>query len=153
MTILVPFDGSKLSEAALVRATTLSDTFDETVLAVTVIPEGNAEYARKHGWLGPDEEYDEETVVARLHEQVTDVAPAADFRHELVSRYASTGTIAQKLRATAKDADVRLVVIGSDNAGSMVASIHSVGSTVAADSAFDVLIVRRSVHADGASGW
>mgnify|MGYP003836178145 CR=1 FL=1 len=38
MTILVPFDGSDLAEAALIRATQFGNLFDEDVLAVSVIP-------------------------------------------------------------------------------------------------------------------
>jgi nucleotide-binding universal stress UspA family protein len=157
VTIIVPFDGSDLSKSALVRATALGDAFGESVVAVTIVPKNDAEYARERDWLAPDEDWTEQTVVDRLREQVTDVAPAADVRHEFVDRYASTGTIATRLRKTAKDADASLVAIGSDNAGRMVSSIHSVGSTVAADDAFDVLIVRRPVPTDeppsASQGW
>ncbi|WP_128476655.1 universal stress protein [Halorussus pelagicus] len=157
MSILVPFDGSDLAVAALVRATTLGDAFDETVVAVTIIPERDAEYARDHDWLGPNEEFDMGEIVAQLHEQVADVAPEADFHHEVVGRYASAGRIAKKLRRTAKSADASLVAIGSDNAGHMVSSIHSVGSSVASDEAFDVLIVRSSLPPDASPtdspGW
>src|SRR6056297_3524151 len=98
MTIVVPFDGSELSEAALVRATALGETFEESVLALTIIPKGDKEYARERDWLGPDEEFDMQTVVGRLHERVTEVAPHANFRHETVGRYASSGSIATELR-------------------------------------------------------
>ncbi|WP_115863442.1 universal stress protein [Halorussus litoreus] len=156
MTILVPFDGSELSESALVRATALGDVFGEQVLALSVVPTGNATYARERDWLGPEEEYDDGRVVGQLHEQMTGVSPSADFRHEFVDRYASTGTIARRLREMAKEVGASLVVIGSDNAGSMVASIRSVGSTVAAADAFDVLIVRQSATVEESrakSGW
>jgi len=157
MGILVPFDGSDLSVAALVRATTLGDAFSESVVAVTIVPESDPEYAREHDWLGPDEEFDMGEIVARLHERVADVAPEADFRHEVVSRYASAGRIAKTLRGTAKTVDASLVVIGSDNAGRMVSSIHSVGSSVASDEAFDVLIVRSPLPPDASPtdspGW
>ena len=152
MAIVVPFDGSELSEAALVRATALGEAFGERVLALTIVPDGDAQYAREHDWLGPDDEFDLQTVVGRLHEQVADVAPEADFRHETVGRYASAGTVSSKVREAAKDADASLVAIGSDNAGHMVTSIHSVGTTVASDEAFDVLIVRRPVPTDATPG-
>lgn len=157
MTIVVPFDGSELSETALVRATALGEAFEERVLALTIVPKNDAEYARDHDWLGPDEEFEMQSVVGRLRERVADLAPRAEFRYETVGRYASAGTIATTLRRAAKTADASLVAIGSDNAGHMVASIHSVGSTVASDAAFDVLIVRRPLPADSlddtAAGW
>ncbi|NHN60273.1 MULTISPECIES: universal stress protein [Halorussus] len=148
MTIVVPFDGSELSAVALVRATDLGEAFGEGVLAVTVVPENNAEYARERDWLGPDGEFHAPTVVGRIRERVADLAPQADFRHETVGRYAPSGTIAAELRRLARAEDASLVVVGSDNAGHLVASIRSVGSSVAADEAFDVLIVRRAVPTD-----
>ena len=142
MTLVVPFDGSELAEAALVRATEFGTVFDETVLAVTVIPEGNAEYAREHGWIGPDEPFDMQAVVSTVHEGVTDVCPSADFRHEVVGRYAPSGSIANRLRDLAEEEDASMVFIGSDNAGGIVAAVSSVGATVATHEAYDVVIVR-----------
>ena len=49
MVLVVPFDGSALAEAALDRAAQFSETFDAELLAVTVIPNGNAAYARERG--------------------------------------------------------------------------------------------------------
>ena len=49
----------------------------------------------------------------------------------------------------ARDEDASVVFIGSDNAGSLVSSVSSVGSTVAADEAYDVFIVR---HEDPDAG-
>nr|WP_225307900.1 hypothetical protein [Haloarcula sp. CBA1129] len=84
MTLVVPFDGSELAEAALVRATEFGTVFEEDVLAVSVIRKGNAKYARERDWLKPNEEFDLETVVTSLHEQVMDLCPSSDFRHTVV---------------------------------------------------------------------
>jgi len=157
MSVLVPFDGSDLAVAALVRASKVADAFETNVVAIVIVPQDDAEYARDRGWLRPGEAFEMETVLGRLHEQVTDIAPAADFRHETVGRFASAGRIATQLRRAAKDADTSLVAIGSDNAGHMVSSIHSVGSSVASDEAFDVLIVRSPLPPDASPtdspGW
>lgn len=102
----------------------------------------NAEYARDRGWLGPGEEFDRETVVSRLHRQVTDRCPSADFRHEFVDRYAPLGAIAKRIRKLAKAQDASMVFLGSENAGHLVTSVSSVGGSIAADEAYDVVIVR-----------
>lgn len=99
---LVPFDGSELAEAALVRATQFGVVLEERVLAVSVIPKGNADYARERGWIGPGEPFDATAVVSGLHERVTELCPSADFRHEVVDRYAPAGTISQRLRRVAR---------------------------------------------------
>ncbi|HMB50475.1 MAG TPA: universal stress protein [Natronoarchaeum rubrum] len=142
MTLFVPFDGSELAKAALVRATEFGIVFDEDVLAVSVIPEGNADYARERGWIGADEAFDREAITARLHEQVTDLSPSADFGHEIVDRYAPAGTVANRLRDTARKEATSMAFIGSENAGHVVTTFGSVGGSVAADDAYDVVIVR-----------
>lgn len=143
MTLFVPFDGSELAEAALVRATEFGAVLEEDVLAVSVIPKGNTEYARKRGWIGPDEPFDRDVVVSKLHARVTELSPSADFRHHLVDRFAPPGTISQALRKTARNEDVSMAFVGSDRAGRVVSSLTSVGSSVSAGGTYDVVIVRR----------
>ncbi|MFB6084619.1 MAG: universal stress protein [Halorientalis sp.] len=142
MTLVVPFDGSDLAEAALVRATEFGIVFEEDVLAVSVIPKGNAEYARDHGWIEASEDPDLETIVSRLHRQVTDLCPTANFRHRVVDKHAPAGEIATELRKMAEREDASMVFVGSENAGHLVTSFSSVGSSVAAEAAYDVVIVR-----------
>jgi nucleotide-binding universal stress UspA family protein len=142
VTFLVPFDGSALADAALVRATEFASVFDEDVLAVSVVPAGNAEYARERGWLDPDEPFEMQSVVATLHTQVTELCPSADFRHVRVETDAAPGTIAKRVRKRAQREDVSMVFVGSDNAGHLVTEVSSVGGTIAAAAAYDVVIVR-----------
>ena len=51
MTFVVPFDGSTLARAAMVRSVEFHTVLDERVVAVSVIPEGNARYARERNWI------------------------------------------------------------------------------------------------------
>jgi hypothetical protein len=44
-----------------------------------------------------------------------------------------------------RECDASLVFVGSDNAGRMVTSISSVGGSVAADTAYDVVVVRNPI--------
>lgn len=147
MTLLVPFDGSELAEAALVRATEFGAVFENPVLAVSVIPKGKKKYAREQGWLGPGEEYDLQAIISALHGQVADLCPSANFRHVIVDRYATSGVISQHLRKMAKQEDAAMVFIGSENAGRIVAGVSSVGAGVATDTAYDVVIVRHRAPA------
>ncbi|MFB6120412.1 MAG: universal stress protein [Halobacteriaceae archaeon] len=144
MTLVVPFDGSDLSAAALRRAAAFRTVFEKRVLAVSVIPAGNADYARERGWLGPAERYDLSDVVATLRQQVQSHCPSADFRHETVDRNSPTGTISNRLRRIAREADASMVFVGSENAGRVVRSLSSVGASVASDDTYDVVIVRHT---------
>ena len=112
------------------------------MIAVSVIPEDNASYARERGWIEPDAPFDRTDAVATLHEAVAAHAPDAEFRYAVVGRHATPGTIASRIRTVAKDADASMVFVGSENAGHVVSSLSSVGDTVAADDAYDVVIVR-----------
>ncbi|SFG80489.1 Nucleotide-binding universal stress protein, UspA family [Halopelagius inordinatus] len=142
MTFVVPFDGSELAEAALVRAVEFASVFEEDVVAVAVIPNRNRDYAREHGWLGPDEAFEMSSVVSKLHRRVVELCPSADFRHEVVDRFAPAGTIARELRRTAEEEGASMVFVGSENAGRIVSPVSSVGRNVAADDSYDVVVVR-----------
>lgn len=148
MTLVVPFDGSDLSENALRRAAEFGDVFDEEIIAVTVIPDSNASYARERGWLDDGELFDRQTVISRLSGRVESIAPNATYRHVIVDRYAPAGTISNRLRRVAWDVGATMVFVGSDNAGQIVQSISSVGTNVATDSTYDVVIVRSSTSLD-----
>ncbi|AUV82408.1 universal stress protein [Salinigranum rubrum] len=142
MTFVVPFDGTELAEAALVRATEFGALFEEDVLAVSVIPRGNTDYARDRGWIEANETFEMDAAVSTLHTQVTDLCPSADFRHVVVDRFAPSGTISKRIRETARKENASMVFVGSENAGHMVTSVSSVGGNVATDDGYDVTIVR-----------
>jgi nucleotide-binding universal stress UspA family protein len=142
MTFVVPFDASDLAEAALARAVEFGAALDERVVVVSAVPDGNASYARERDWIGPGDAFEVDAVVATLHERVAAIAPNAEFRYELVGRRATAGQIANRIREFARDVGASVVFVGSENAGRIVASLGSVGKNVAAEDAYDVLIVR-----------
>lgn len=152
MTHVVPFDGSELSTAALVRATEFGTAFEQDVLAVSVVPEGNTEYARERGWIDPNEPFDTETVVSTLREQIEASSVDAEFRPELVERRMPNRTVAQRVRQVARSVDASMVFIGSKNAGRLVTTLTSVGTSIASDTAYDVVIVRQPGPAVASSG-
>lgn len=153
----MPYDGSRLSKAALTKARIYAVALDAApasvrqellrehpigVLAMTVVPE-SARYAREKGWIAEDEPFEVRAVVAALHEAVTEIDPGADFTHERVDGEATAGTISGRLRQRAIREDVSVVFIGSKNAGRIITPITSVGGGVTADQDYDVHIVRR----------
>ena len=142
MTVVVPYDSSRRSKAALDRVSEFTES-SETVFVVAVIPNGNERYARERGWLDEGEEFEPKRIVGRIRAEVSDIDPNVSFEYVVASRYAQAGQIASEIREFAKDHDARLVVVGSENAGRIVSNVSSVASTVTADSAYDVLIVRQ----------
>ena len=143
MTFVVPFDGSTGSEAALVRACEIGEAMGATVVAVTVVPTGNTDYARSKGWLDAAESFDSEAIVARLTDQVMAAAPDATFEHLESSRDVSGNSIAKPIRRFARDNGASMVFIGSNNTGRLTTSLSSVGDRISTDQSYDVVIVRQ----------
>ena len=142
--ILVPFDGSELAEAALVRAKQFAEVFETEVMVVSVIPEDNAEYARERGWISEFADYDREEIISTLHQNVIDLYPGAEFTYETVGRSATPGAIAAEVRELADENDAKMVFVGSENAGRLVTGVSSVGGNIATEGSYDVLLVRNA---------
>ncbi|WP_277554014.1 universal stress protein [Halobaculum limi] len=146
MGLLVPYDASPLSKAALIRAAQFDTILEEGVTVLTVVPRNNTSYARERGWIAPGEGYDQDEIVETLEETVQALAPDATFEVEFVSRNAPYGTIANRIRRHATAHDVSIVFIGSENAGRMVGSL-SVGSAISSGSGYDTMIISQEVPA------
>lgn len=140
MSLIVPFDNSPLSNAALVRARQFDQILDDGIITVSVIPAQNANYARERGWVGDSESFDGEQIVATLREAVETIAPDATFEYITVDRWAPHGVIGNKLRKFTRNNGGTIVFLGSQNAGRIVRSI-SVGASVLTDRAYDTMIV------------
>lgn len=142
MVVIVPFDGSVLSKTALLHAIQTSELYETTTLAVTVIPDRNAGYARENGWISSTEPFDRETIVSRLREQVAELAPEAEFEHIVVDKHAQSGTISSRIRRFARNRDTSAIFIGSENAGRSLVGLKSVGGRVTFEHAYDIGIIR-----------
>lgn len=150
MTLLVPFDGSDLAEAALRRATEFGDAFDKEVVVLVVVPTDDA-YARERGLIEEGEAFDPDLFALELRDQAREIAPDATFRSERSTDpedepYASTTmNIVRIIRQVAGELDADIVFVGSENAARVSKPLTSVGAPVSSDPRYDVHIVR---HAD-----
>lgn len=162
MSYLVPFDGSPLSKAALVRASVYAVAINRAppgirrelgrsepvdVMAVTAIPD-SPRYAREKGWIDENEAFSVGTVMERLRKMVEYIAPGASFEFERVDPAATAGTISQRLRRRAIAAEVSVVFIGSENAGRIITPITSVAGGITSAQDYDVHVVRRAIPPD-----
>ncbi|WP_323676052.1 universal stress protein [Halorubellus sp. PRR65] len=143
MTFVVPFDGTGQSRIGVERAVELAPP-SVRVVAFSVVPRKNADWARERGLLDAGESWGNELVISRLQERAHDVSDAVSFQHTTVDRYAPTGKISHEIRAFARDVDATMVFVGSTDAGGIVSSLQSVGTHVASDDAYDVVLVRRT---------
>lgn len=146
MTLLVPFDGSDLSIAALERASEFADYRGEDVVAVTVVP-NDEKFAVERGWIDEDEPLDIARICDEFEQQVHEVNQDVTFKCEQPKEgYAISASaiddISRTIRSLTEELDVSIVFIGSENAGRISTSVHSVGSPISEDPRYDVHIVR-----------
>ena len=145
MTLLVPFDGSDLSKAALARANEYASSTGAEIVALTVVPD-DPDYARERGWLAPPDTFDVDVVARKLEQTVRDVAPDATFRSELAEEAeqptSTTVDVVRTIRRVAAEVDATVLFVGSENAGRVSVPLASVGNPIAEDTQYDVFIVR-----------
>lgn len=146
MTLLVPFDGSALSESALETANTLAGALDEAVIVLSVIPD-DEDFARERGWINEGEPFRIEAIQRGLKDRALSVAPEATFQTEVVDSDEPTATpttnVVRAIRRVAGEIDASIVFVGSANAGSVIRPDSSVGGSVASDTGYDVYVVRK----------
>lgn len=149
MTVLAPFDGSPLAETALKRAATFGTSWDEQVVALTVIPE-DPSFAVERGWIDDESEFDLDALSEQFAARVAETAPEATFRCEVpddsdVLTATAFDDVTRTVRHVAAELNVSVIFIGTENAGRISSPVTSVGSPLSKDPQYDVHIVR---HAD-----
>lgn len=143
MEFVVAFDGTPVSKTALDRAVQLADGVGGEVTAISIVPAGNAQYARQHGWVDEEDTYSRDAVLDTLRESVESVAPNASFVHQSVDRYAPRGKIGRVLKTEAEASGVDVLVIGTANAGRVFTALTTVTRSVA-NGAYDLYVVRET---------
>jgi nucleotide-binding universal stress UspA family protein len=149
VTLLVPFDDSALSEAALKRACEFGSYRNEDVVALTVIPDDRS-FGVEREWIDANEAYRPDELCAQFQQRVTAIDDRASFRCERPddSEELTATTIddvTRTVRQVAAELDVTILFVGSENAGRVSSPMTSVGDPLSADARYDVHIVR---HAD-----
>lgn len=140
MSLVVPYDGSPLSKAALVRAAQFERVFESGLFVVSVIPTNNTQYARARGWIDARAPFDSDAIVSHLESGIAELAPDAEFHPLFVGKHSPRGTIANRIRKFAGDHDATMVFIGSESAGRVVSAL-TVGQSVAGGGAYDTVII------------
>jgi nucleotide-binding universal stress UspA family protein len=149
MTLLVPFDDSPLSRAALKRASEFAAFMDREVVALTVVPD-DPDYAESRGWLTERTPSSVDAIAERLERRVDEIAPNARFRYEPLDDEddpvaTTTLDVVRKVREVAHEEGTTILFLGSENAGRVASPLSSVGNPLSEDATYDVHIVR---HAD-----
>ncbi|MFB6102191.1 MAG: universal stress protein [Haloplanus sp.] len=148
MTLLVPFDGSALSETALKRACEFGAYRDEDVVALTVVPD-DASFAQERGWIDAGDAYRPDELCLQFEERVKAIDEAVEFRCERpgeseVETATAVDNVTRTIRTVAETLDVSIIFVGSENAGRVSTPVTSVGDPLSTDPRYDVHIVRHA---------
>jgi len=148
MTVLAPFDGSRLSKTALKRAATFGESWDEEVVALTVVPE-DASFAVERGWIADESQFDPTVLCEKFGERVAEIAPEATFRCEIPDdseepTATAIDDVTRTVRHVAAEIEASVIFIGTENAGRISSPVTSVGSPLSKDPQYDVHIVRHT---------
>ena len=143
MTFIVPFDGSELAEAALVRAVEYGAVLEEEIVVVSIVSE-RKRYAREKGWIEEDEGFDVDSVVETLREQAKSIAPEVTFEYKCIREFPPAGGIADQIEQIAQEHDPSVLFLGSDNIGRVVTPLASVAANITPEEGYDIHLVRRS---------
>ena len=146
MTLLIPYDGSALANAAVRRAAEFDEFREEEVVVLTVVPEDRV-FAEGRGWVADAESYDPDVIETRFETEVADLAPDASFRAErpTPSESLSSSTpddILRTIREVAREVEPSVLFIGSDNTDRLAVPTESIGSHLTDEPEYDVHIVR-----------
>jgi nucleotide-binding universal stress UspA family protein len=151
VTLLVPFDDSPLSRAALERAGEFAAFMDQEVVALAVIPENDLDYAEERGWLTERTPFTVEAITDRLERRAREIAPNVRFRHETIADEEGEEPVAtrtldvvRKVREVAQEEGATVLFLGSENAGRVASPLSSVGNPLSEDDTYDVHIVRHA---------
>lgn len=139
MVFLVPYDGSRVSEAALDRAVEHGRALEEDVVAVTFVPTGS-EYAERRKWIRPTEDFAVESARAELRRKIEETTDDAE-RNYLDSGASSVEDgVTEHIRRIANEIDAETLYVGT-NDGEADEPRTPFGG-IANDAGYDVHLVR-----------
>jgi len=139
MVLLVPYDGSPVSKAALRRAVEHGDALDSSVVAVSFVPTGS-EYALRRTWIEPGEDFAIDTAQEELERKIEETVDDAERGYEEAGASALADGAATKIRQVAEDVGASTLYVGSREE-STEEPMTPFGP-IAPDGAYDVHLVR-----------
>jgi nucleotide-binding universal stress UspA family protein len=139
MTVLVPFDGSSGSEAALTRAVRYGAALESDVLAVAMVPTG-ADVAQRRTRIHPGDDFAVEAAAAELRRKIDEATDEAEIRFADATARSPADGITEQIDRLAREVDASVVFLGADGDGTLEVSLDGDAAP------FDVHVVRRPVE-------
>jgi nucleotide-binding universal stress UspA family protein len=140
MVFLVPYDGSRVSEAALDRAVEHGEALEEEVVAVTFVPTGS-EYAERRKWIEPTADFAVDSARSELKRKIAETTDDAERNYLDSGATSVENGVSDRIRRIADDIDASILYVGTSDEESEDAVTTPFGS-IAQDASYDVHLVR-----------
>jgi len=139
MVLLVPYDGSSISKAALERAVEHGEALETEVVAVSFVPTGS-EYALRRTWIEPTEDFATDAARKQLERKIDETVDDAERSFDEAGASAPGDGAATQIRQVAEDIGASTLYVGT-RSESTDEQMTPFGS-VAPDGQYDVHLVR-----------
>ena len=140
MVFLTPYDGSRLSEAALERAVEHGAALDQEVVAVSLIPTGS-EYAERRKWIEPSEEFAVESARTELKRKIAETTDSSERPLVGMGASAPADGVTDRIRRVAREVDASILFVGTSRESTEQRLTTPFG-TISQDGEYDIHLVR-----------
>ena len=140
MVFLVPYDGSRVAQAALDRAVAHGKALDEEVVAVSFVPTGS-EYAERRKWIEPNDQFAAETARSTLQRKIEEATDESERVLTESSASAPHDGVVDRIKQVADDIDASVLYVGTQENGESDDLLTPFG-TVSPRGSYDVHLVR-----------
>lgn len=140
MAFLVPYDGSRVAQAALDRAVTHGKALDEKVVAVSFVPTGT-EYVQRRKWIEPDDDFAVDTAREALHRKIEEATDTAERTFDESGASAPHDGVSEDIRQVAEEVGATVLFVGTSDE-SENGQLETPFGPVAPNGSYDVHLVR-----------
>jgi len=140
MVFLVPYDGSRVAQAALDRAVEHGKALGEEVVAVSLVPTGS-EYAERRKWIEPGDDFAAESARSTLERKIAEATDDSERVLTGSSASAPQDGVSDRIRQVANDVGASVLYVGTRNREESTDPMTPFGP-VSADGSYDVHLVR-----------
>ena len=140
MVLLVPYDGSPVSERALERAVSHGQALGEDVVGVTLIPTGS-EYAERRVWIEPNDDFAADAARNELERKITETTDDIERVYDESGATTMQDGAASNIKRVAREVDASAVYVGTSKEHSEDRLTTPFG-TIEPEGPYDVYLVR-----------
>lgn len=140
MAFLVPYDGSRVAQAALDRAVTHGEALGEKVVAVSFVPTGS-EYVQRRKWIEPEDDFAVNSARESLQRKIEETIDDSERTFEESGASAPHDGVTEDIRQVANEVEASVLFVGTSE-DSDEDQLETPFGTVAPNGDYDVHLVR-----------